>query len=91
MLTEGILRDYTPKDGVFPYQFLKVTESYVPVLEEKLKNYTRVWIVLSPPAIRRDPKQIVVSHLDKHFEKIVEQKILPEYFEIRMYNLNSKK
>ena len=91
MLTEGILRDYTPKDGVFPYQFLKVTESYVPVLEEKLKNYSRVWIVLSPPAIRRDPKQIVVSHLDKHFEKIVEQKILPEYFEIRMYNLNSKK
>lgn len=91
METEGVLHNYTPKKGVFPYQFEKVSESYVPVFQEKLKNYSRAWIVLTPPKIRRDPKQIVIKYLDKHFENILKEKIFPEYFEIWMYDLNSKK
>ena len=91
IVTEGVLNNYDPKYGVFPYEFTQVTENYIPILQEKLKGYSRLWIVLTPHEVRRDPKEIVVRYLDNHFENKLKKKIYPEYFEILMYDLRAKK
>lgn len=90
LVTEGAFYTYNPKEGCFPSNFLDITESYVPVFEKKLKDYSRLWLVLTPHEVRHDPNQIIIKHLDMHFKKFSNKKF-PPYFEILLYDLKLKK